>query len=96
MTGVVTDIGIELGKLLYWNRSVEDNKNGQVRANREKLMAHITILIMFLVGAIVGAISFREIGYRSVIPMSMMLMIIASVQIYKDMSVILRIGSSNS
>ena len=36
MTGVVTDNGIEVGKLVYWNKSNESNQSGYVKANREK------------------------------------------------------------
>lgn len=89
MTGVVTDIGIELGKLLYWNRSEEANKKGYVRANKEKLKAHVLMLTMFLVGGIVGALSFKGVGYVAVIPLSLSLVLIASLQIYRDIKPII-------
>ncbi|QWD62808.1 YoaK family protein [Polynucleobacter sp. MWH-UH25E] len=90
MTGVVTDIGIELGKLFYWNRSEEANKKGHVRANKQKLKAHALILSMFLIGGIVGALSFKRVGYGSVIPLSLVLIIIASLQIYRDIRVLIK------
>jgi uncharacterized membrane protein YoaK (UPF0700 family) len=58
MTGVITDIGIELGKLVYWNKSIQANAQGYVKANREKLRTHLFIFGMFLIGGIIGAISF--------------------------------------
>ena len=90
MTGVVTDIGIELGKLIYWNRSEEANKKGHVRANKDKLKAHGLILTMFLVGGIVGAVSFKRVGYASVVPISILLVLISGLQIYRDFRVLVK------
>jgi uncharacterized membrane protein YoaK (UPF0700 family) len=90
MTGVVTDMGIELGKLFYWNKSEKANKTGHVRANIEKLKAHALILTMFLVGGIVGALSFKRVGYGSVIPLSLVLVTIAGLQIYRDIRVVVK------
>lgn len=84
MTGIVTDIGIELGKLIYWNKSVEANKQGLVQVNRERLKTHLSIFGMFLMGGIIGAISFKRVGYISVLPLSVSLVLIASMQIYRD------------
>jgi uncharacterized membrane protein YoaK (UPF0700 family) len=84
MTGVVTDIGIELGKLFYWNQSKEANKKGHVVANNQKLKAHGTILAIFLIGGIIGAVSFKYVGYISVTPISLLLVVISGLQIYRD------------
>ncbi len=63
MTGVITDIGIELGKFIFG---------------------------MFLIGGIVGAVSFKKVGYISVVPLSLSLILIANLQIYRDIRTILR------
>ena len=63
MTGVITDIGIELGKFIFG---------------------------MFLIGGIVGAVSFKKVGYISVVPLSLSLILIANLQIYLDIRTILR------
>ena len=85
MTGVVTDIGIELGKLFYWNRSRESHMKGLVIANRAKLWAHTLIFSLFLFGGFIGAISFRSLGFVSVVPVSLVLALISSLQIYSDL-----------
>jgi small basic protein len=90
MTGVITDIGIELGKLIYWNKSNEANQRSYVKANREKLKTHTFIFVVFLVGGIVGAISFKKVGYISVVPLSVSLILIAGLQIYRDIRVMMR------
>lgn len=90
MTGVITDIGIELGKLMYWNKSTKANEANYVKANREKLKTHIFIFGMFLIGGIIGAISFKRVGYVSVVPLSLSLILIAGLQIYRDIRTIFR------
>ena len=90
MTGVITDMGIELGKLLYWNKSKEANKLGLVEANRDKLITHVFIFGMFLFGGIIGALSFKKVGYASVVPLSLSLALIAGLQIYRDVRIVLR------
>ena len=47
MTGIVTDIGIELGRMVYWNRKVDKEDEAYVRANRDKLYLLSGLLIMF-------------------------------------------------
>jgi len=85
MTGVVTDIGIELGRLFYWNHSKSANDVHVVLANRQKLKAHLLILTMFLVGAISGALSFKGFGFWAAWPVAAFLLLLSSVQIAKDL-----------
>ena len=90
MTGIVTDIGIELGRLIYWNRSKEGNEIHLVQVNRQKLKAHLLIFSMFLVGGAFGAISFKTSGYISVVPISISLIAVSSLQIYRDLRRLLK------
>jgi uncharacterized membrane protein YoaK (UPF0700 family) len=85
MTGVVTDIGIELGRLLYWNQSRSANEVHVVLANRQKLKAHLLILSMFLAGAILGALSFKGFGFWAAWPVASFLLLLSCVQIAKDL-----------
>jgi NADH:ubiquinone oxidoreductase subunit 6 (subunit J) len=64
--------------------------SGYVKANREKLKTHLFIFGMFLIGGIIGAISFKNVGYISVVPLSLSLIFIAGLQIYRDIKVILK------
>lgn len=61
VTGLVTDIGIELGKLAYWNRSRDANLH-PVLANRSRLRIHSLLVLCFFVGALVGALAYRHLG----------------------------------
>ncbi len=84
MTGIVTDIGIEIGKLLYWNKSSTANETHPVRHNNRKLKDYLLILSMFAVGGLIGAMAFQHIGFISVLPISISLIGIALAQIYRD------------
>lgn len=90
MTGVVTDIGIELGKMFYRNKLGSAETVGYVQANKARLKAHISILGMFLVGGFLGAISFRDVGYISVVPIALVLIFIAGLQISRDIRKLIR------
>jgi len=85
MTGVVTDIGIEIGRMLYWNKSELANKYRYVKFNELKLKLHLLILGMFVTGALIGSIAFKKAGYISVLPISISLAIIALSPIYRDL-----------
>ena len=90
MTGVITDIGIELGKLFYWNTSNSASPESFVKADRAKLRALLTLCGMFFIGGIIGAISFKSVGYISVVPLSLSMLLIASLQVYRDVRVLLK------
>jgi uncharacterized membrane protein YoaK (UPF0700 family) len=85
MTGIVTDIGIELGRLLYWNRDHSSMPQKRVVADREKLKIHLIIFSLFLIGGIVGAISFKTFGYVTTIPLAGFLILISLPPIAKDL-----------
>lgn len=84
MTGVVTDLGIELGRLFYWNRSHQANQEAFVKADREKLKIHATVLTLFFIGGVVGALAFNRIGFVSTIPFSMVLISLALPHLLQD------------
>ena len=85
ITGVVTDLGIELGRLLYWNRTHAANLEHFVRADRDKLRIHATILLLFLSGALVGALAFKTLGFFSTVPIALLLMAVAAPPLLLDL-----------
>jgi uncharacterized membrane protein YoaK (UPF0700 family) len=85
LTGVLTDLGIELGRALYWNRRHEANAFHYVRANRAKMQAHALIFGMFLAGAFVGALAFRSLGFAAALPYSALLLGIALAPVVDDL-----------
>lgn len=83
MTGVITDMGIELGKLFYWNRT-ERPPESRVRANRIKLRLFATLLGMFVTGGLVGALGFKYIGFIWVVPLAVALLALSVPPLYSD------------
>ena len=83
VTGMSTDIGIELGKLFYYNRqSIPDLV---VLANRSKLTLHALLISFFFVGGVSGALGFKYIGYSATIFLAAALALLAAGPIIQDM-----------
>jgi uncharacterized membrane protein YoaK (UPF0700 family) len=83
MTGIVTDIGIELGKLLYWNA---DRNLPRVDANHERLRVLATLLFSFFAGGVVGAVGFKHMGFVSTVPLAAALCLLAIVPALDDLA----------
>jgi uncharacterized membrane protein YoaK (UPF0700 family) len=73
VTGLVTDLGIELGKLVYVNRLTREKL---VLGNRKKLRILSKLLVSFFIGGLLGAIGFKTIGYITTVPVSVMLLLL--------------------
>lgn len=82
VTGLVTDIGIELGKLLYWNAEATVPPGGaapaRVEANRRKLRVHLALVGAFFIGGVAGAMGFKWAGFVAALPLAAVLVVIAA------------------
>ncbi len=97
MTGLLTDMGIELGKLLYVNRArtaegADSNATHSslvtatpVRANRDKLRIQFTLFSNFLAGGIVGAAGFKWVGYIATLPLAIVLLLLVLRPLIEDL-----------
>ena len=83
MTGIVTDLGIELGKLFYWNRTATP-PDSRVRANRIKLRLYGTLLGMFFLGGLAGAFGFKYVGFVAVLPLAVGLLALSMPPLLAD------------
>ena len=70
ITGLVTDLGIELGKLLYINRNPSAPR---VLADRSRLRLQMTLIGGFFAGGLAGALGFKYGGYITTLPLAVML-----------------------
>src|SRR5690606_29270466 len=84
LTGVITDLGIELGRMLYWNRTHGKDAPGYVGARKPKLAMLIGILTMFFAGGIIGALGFKHIGFSVVLPFAFALLAVAMMPMLDD------------
>jgi uncharacterized membrane protein YoaK (UPF0700 family) len=89
ITGIVTDIGIELGRLVYWNAPGAALRL-PVRADRARLRVLSSLLASFFIGGVLGAFGFKHLGYLSTVPLAAMLVVLASVPAFDDLTALLR------
>ena len=89
IAGVVTDIGIELGKQLYWNVGTH-SELGKVLADRPRLGMLVRLALAFLCGAVIGALGFKQMGYVSTLPLAMVLVGLAGVPATDDLVALAR------
>ncbi|MBT9512102.1 MAG: DUF1275 domain-containing protein, partial [Acidovorax sp.] len=79
----VTDLGIEMGKMLYWNRTGAAPES-QVRANQARLRLFAGLVAMFLVGGIAGAAGFKHVGFVFVVPLALVLLALSLPPLWAD------------
>lgn len=88
LTGIITDLGIELGKLVYWDRTGADGNAGTapaVVADRDRLSMFALLITFFLVGGVLGAIGFRQFGYLATLPLAGILVVLSVVPVVDDL-----------
>jgi len=84
VTGLVTDIGIELGKMMYWNAAPDGAGAPVVRADRDKLALLSSLVALFFLGGVVGALGFQHAGYISTLPLAAILVTLSAVPVIDD------------
>ena len=85
ITGIVTDIGIEIGKLFYVNRTLPGDVP-RVDANRARLKTLSYLALCFFGGGVVGALGFNHFGYISTVPLALILMALVFVPFADDLT----------
>ena len=81
ITGMTTDLGVELGKLTYYNRSRDIDK---VVADRFKLYTQLIMLAAFFICAVIGSWGFNTIGYITTVPLACILLLLPARAIQRD------------
>ena len=81
LTGLVTDVGIELGKMVYFNA---DPQARRVQANTQKLRLHSLLIGSFVVGALAGAMGFKNLGFITTVPLALMLLVLVARPLWQD------------
>jgi uncharacterized membrane protein YoaK (UPF0700 family) len=81
VTGMITDIGIELGKLSYRHRSHDLDP---VVADPRKLAMLAILVGLFFIGGVLGALGYLEFGFVVVIPLALLLLAAAGAPLLSD------------
>ena len=89
VTGIITDMGIQLGRLVYWNAP---SRSGQprVHADMERLLTLSLLLINFFVGGVCGAFGFEGFGYYATVPLALLLILLAALPTWDDLQAYFR------
>lgn len=90
ITGMVTDIGIELGKFLYRRRPGDPDP---VVADLDKLRLHLSVVALFFFGGVAGALGFLWLGYPSVVPLALCVLAVAVGPVLADLRARARQGT---
>ncbi len=83
VTGIVTDLGIELGKWGYWNWG---EGAAPVRADRQRMRLLGALLAMFFLGGVVGAFGFSALGFVATLPLAAILVLLAALPLWDDLT----------
>ncbi len=70
LTGLFTDLGIEISKLFY----LKDISEIEKKDLKRKLLLHSSIVIMFIVGGVVGSFMYKYIFYKTFIVAALILL----------------------
>ena len=84
MTGILTDLGIEMGKMFYWNRS-SIPACAHVRANHARMRLFASLLGMFTLGGVVGAAGFKYFGFIWVVPLAAIILGLSLPPLWSDL-----------
>jgi uncharacterized membrane protein YoaK (UPF0700 family) len=90
LTGIVTDLGLELSRLFYFNVSAHE-RTQRVMANRDKLKLHGLILASFFGGGVAGALGFRHVGFKMTIFLAAFLFLLAWRPVFRDVKIRFRL-----
>jgi uncharacterized membrane protein YoaK (UPF0700 family) len=73
ITGLVTDIGVEVGRYLYQCFS----KSREALPQLDTALLYVFLVLAFLVGGVVGAFSFKIFGLITTVPLAIVLLLLA-------------------
>ncbi|PUE21930.1 hypothetical protein B9Z38_04140 [Limnohabitans sp. MMS-10A-160] len=85
VTGLVTDIGIEMGKAVY-GLAAQAGHQSPVKASAARLQILLFLAFSFFLGGVLGALGFKHLGYVATVPLALILILLASVPAIDDMS----------
>lgn len=82
VTGMVTDIGIEIGKLAYVHRNADLDP---VVADPRKLGMLSLLVGLFFGGGVLGALGYLEFGFATLVPLALVLLAVAAAPVVADL-----------
>lgn len=84
VTGLVTDIGIAIGRLLHARQMPEARPDEEILALRRRLGLHVSLVLHFFVGGVLGALGYKHVGFFVSIPLAGVLLLVSVFPILDD------------
>lgn len=80
LTGMVTDMGISMGRITY--KPLQGEVDVQHEFATLRLLA--SLIALFLIGGVIGALGFRHAGFLFTVPVALVLLALAIVPVIDD------------
>ena len=83
LTGMVTDIGISIGRVISTAAQLSIEIISDAELAKLRLLA--SLVVLFFIGGLTGALGFRHIGFLFTLPLATALMLLAAMPIVDDL-----------
>jgi uncharacterized membrane protein YoaK (UPF0700 family) len=83
LTGLVTDIGIAIGRISYASSQADVN----VREEMATLRLLLSLVILFFAGGVIGALGFKHTGFLVNLPLAVILLLLAILPLVDDVRI---------
>lgn len=86
VTGLVTDVGIEIGRWLFWRTQAVAHEVMQdaLQENRQRLRVHASLVFAFFAGALLGALGFKHLGFAASLALAVWLILLSALPLFAD------------
>ncbi len=88
LTGMVTDIGIALGRMAY--RIPGESAGNGLHPEMDRLRLLGSLIALFFVGGVVGAVGFKHAGFLFTLPLAAVVLLLAAMPVLDDVLGVLR------
>lgn len=82
LTGMVTDVGIEVGRWLY---ALATGVRASEAIDVDKLQLLLSLIVLFFTGGVIGALGFEHVGFFFTVPLAGVLFLLAVVPLVDDL-----------
>jgi len=82
LTGMVTDVGIKLGQMLYATLS---RRPSPEQIEMKKLRLLTSLIGLFFAGGVIGTLGFKHVGFLFTVPLAAVLLVLAAVPAIDDL-----------
>jgi uncharacterized membrane protein YoaK (UPF0700 family) len=81
VTGMVTDIGIALGRIAF---APANGRSEAITGELATLRLLSSLIFLFFIGGVTGALGFKHVGFFFTMPLSVILLLLASMPVFDD------------